>query len=594
MSDFKNKIHYLIKEQLPEYVASQYPLFVTFLEKYYEFLESSSQANELLLNSPTWNDIDKTLDVFIPAFRKQFAGDFPINTQVATRRLIKYIHDFYEAKGSENATEIFFRVMYDTEASVFYPNTEILRASDGKWVQKQVIKLKAPSTVNPYDLEGKKININFIEYVPPPATAPDQGGYFLRSITVPCERILKQNIGENIYQLVVSIPSTVLFPDYIKKPANDNIGLTTLFTETASNFDRVNSFIYVIYGNKNYGFLTQQIISVNNIEGGANFQIGDTFTIIDTDVKQEALVGVSKLDTGTGIKRLDIITSGQLFSSRSQDYPTEGVPPKTQTSITATLIPYSERFLDEGDQHPATITFNTGIVQQLKGAFKNSSGFLSDVNALHDSYYYQPFSYVIQSSKSLELWKDVYTKTAHPAGLQMFAECKIREEDETVFEQPVTEVTISDAMQYHYVLAEIGVTPEDSITREYNANVSAAGYFDITYTDDIANPYADMGDIVSPLDSASLSSGDISTSFTTDSISTSETITINTNYNRSISDSVTMSDSLSSTIYSNSYALTDSATISDSISFVWNRVLQVTDLVSVADTDPPNINKTKK
>ena len=136
MSDFKRKLNYLIQEQVPDYIVSNYPKFVVFLEKYYEFLDSDEQANNLLLNSAVWSDIDNTLDEFIPYFKKQHAVDIPQSALLNSRRIIKYIHEYYEAKGSENAAELFFRFMYNDTATVVYPGDYILRASDGKWSRK--------------------------------------------------------------------------------------------------------------------------------------------------------------------------------------------------------------------------------------------------------------------------------------------------------------------------------------------------------------------------------------------------------------------------------------------------------------------------
>ena len=47
MSDFKTSL--LINRQVPEYIRDEYPLFITFLEAYYEYLENEqgSQQNDL-------------------------------------------------------------------------------------------------------------------------------------------------------------------------------------------------------------------------------------------------------------------------------------------------------------------------------------------------------------------------------------------------------------------------------------------------------------------------------------------------------------------------------------------------------------------
>ena len=128
----RNKLSHLVSGHLPTFVQTEYPQFVEFIEAYYRFLEQTDNVHDVLLNNDEWKDIDETLDVFIPEFKSQYAYDFPSDTELATRRLIKYISQYYEAKGSENATEMFFRIVLNSTATISYPGDNILRASDGK------------------------------------------------------------------------------------------------------------------------------------------------------------------------------------------------------------------------------------------------------------------------------------------------------------------------------------------------------------------------------------------------------------------------------------------------------------------------------
>ncbi len=136
----RKKLSHLVSGHLPTFVAVEYPQFVAFIEAYYRFLEETDNVHDVLLNNSEWKDIDETLDVFIPKFKSQYAYDFPSDTELSTRRLIKYISQYYEAKGSETATEMFFRIVLNSDVTVSYPGDNILRASDGKWTRKTYLK----------------------------------------------------------------------------------------------------------------------------------------------------------------------------------------------------------------------------------------------------------------------------------------------------------------------------------------------------------------------------------------------------------------------------------------------------------------------
>ena len=104
---------------------------VTVMEKIGHFLDEENQVNNFLLNYEKNFDINRTLDTFIPKFKNQYAQNFPLTAQIDDRRLIKFIKQFYEAKGSEKAIELLFRILYNERTEIFYPSEQVLRASDG-------------------------------------------------------------------------------------------------------------------------------------------------------------------------------------------------------------------------------------------------------------------------------------------------------------------------------------------------------------------------------------------------------------------------------------------------------------------------------
>ena len=200
---FKQSLGYLIANQLPDFVRNQYPVFITFLEKYYEFLDQDLQANNVLLNAESFSDINRTLDTFIPKFKNQYAQNFPLTAQIDDRRLIKFIKQFYEAKGSEKAIELLFRILYNERTEIFYPSEQVLRASDGIWIEDITLKLAVDSsiTANPFDLNSKTVKITYYENV--------------SSVTY--ERTVETNISNvtkfayvfpAVYELVTSLPKT--------------------------------------------------------------------------------------------------------------------------------------------------------------------------------------------------------------------------------------------------------------------------------------------------------------------------------------------------------------------------------------------------
>ena len=177
MIDSSNNItSYLVSSQLPEFVRRDHPLFVQFLESYYKFLEQGDNLMYLTKRFPDFYDIDTlnqrmddlsvgittdmtvitidnttiTIDEIVenippyykPLYNKfftNFAKFIPSNMLADQVTVLKHSKDFYRSRGSEKSIRFLARVLFNKEATVYYPQTNILKPSDGKWfVQKSI------------------------------------------------------------------------------------------------------------------------------------------------------------------------------------------------------------------------------------------------------------------------------------------------------------------------------------------------------------------------------------------------------------------------------------------------------------------------
>ena len=146
MSD--NLTSLLINRQVPEFVREEYPVFVTFMEAYYEFLEQKqgTQLNDLTTRSKDLRyitDVDQSIDDFEESFFNSYAELVPRNVQVDKAILIKNVLPIYLSKGSEASFKLLYRFLFGQELEVKYPKNDILRASDGKWEIENALEVSA-------------------------------------------------------------------------------------------------------------------------------------------------------------------------------------------------------------------------------------------------------------------------------------------------------------------------------------------------------------------------------------------------------------------------------------------------------------------
>lgn len=140
------KTSLLIDRQVPEFIREEYPLFITFLEAYYEFLENKQGSNKNDLTSQAKNlktifDLDESIDEFQNYFFATYASLIPTDVQGNKELLIKNILPLYRAKGSESSFKLLFRFLFGEEPNIFYPRDSILRASSGEWKIDSSVKV---------------------------------------------------------------------------------------------------------------------------------------------------------------------------------------------------------------------------------------------------------------------------------------------------------------------------------------------------------------------------------------------------------------------------------------------------------------------
>ena len=137
----------LINRQVPEFVREEHPLFITFLEAYYEYLEQkqTGQLNDLTQKAKDLrylSDVDYSLNEFEDSFFNTYASLLPKDVAVDKEFLIKNVLPLYLAKGNEASFKLLFRMLFNDEVDILQPRNNVLRASDGKWTVDNILRIE--------------------------------------------------------------------------------------------------------------------------------------------------------------------------------------------------------------------------------------------------------------------------------------------------------------------------------------------------------------------------------------------------------------------------------------------------------------------
>jgi hypothetical protein len=161
----------LIETAIPEFARAEYPvlldfikLFLTYLEQERTFTEKSVASeygtlvnNQVLVTDTLggtsyeirkfleYRDVDSTLDELVPHFLQMYAKNFPQRTFIDPGQFVATLRYLYTHKTVEDTIHWFFRVLFNEPAQLYYPRVDILKASDGTWLEEISIKVTAPT-----------------------------------------------------------------------------------------------------------------------------------------------------------------------------------------------------------------------------------------------------------------------------------------------------------------------------------------------------------------------------------------------------------------------------------------------------------------
>lgn len=461
---------HLIEQQIPGHIRESNPLFTKFLQYYYEF-QKQAKIPDIIQEVKKYNDIDEVDEAFLLDFFEEFKK-LPHSTVADKRLVAKHVYDLYKSKGSEDGLRLLFRIVYGEEIDVYYPNNDILRASDGRWIQDNVITAKTVSG----------------------------------AITSTSNRI-------------VFTSTQGLFEFEIKSTE-------TLTSDTVRFFFEPRKPYYVdadqeirVYSNNTLDFVGELVPMPSFIEvddGGAYWQLGQIVVLPAPAGSKDTICQVKRIGTDGSIKRLDIIEYGygleadttytispflfkptssytEAYTERISEFPpaynhnlsifdinedviesVTGYDSDQDYVLTGYVISeYITRLAFSQNTTTSTssdvinpdITIEQWIASRARVKIRNAysakaSGYYEDLRGqpsaqsirLQDNFFYQLFSYVIDTSRMLSEYKSILS-VVHPAGMKYFS-------------NTVKEVSISTSISTSRILSRDSVLLSDTYSTE--------------------------------------------------------------------------------------------------------------------------------
>jgi len=146
---YNKNIRSFISDRFPDFVSSEHPNFVAFIEAYYEWLEQQNTGTStsvldlfkempnpgaLVSQAASYRDVDTSIDAYLNFFKSEI---MPIGSEfqsVDDPFMIKKIRDVYLSKGTPKSYKLLFRLLYNQEIDFFVAKENIIGTSSGKWL----------------------------------------------------------------------------------------------------------------------------------------------------------------------------------------------------------------------------------------------------------------------------------------------------------------------------------------------------------------------------------------------------------------------------------------------------------------------------
>lgn len=438
-----DKLYVTVKEHFPQFVQTDYPVFIAFVQAYYKWLEEEYQIDKI----ETVVDIDETSQEFVRYFRQQldvyglYAKATPFDIQY-----LKTIKEIYTSKGSEDSLVFLLKTVFGSaeDTKVLYPRDSILRASDGIWSQEQFITVRKfigtlPQTVSTLLVEYEG-GFEILTVVRIDIINTDVTRFYFESrvrIAVSVDQPVKIVVdGVDVYEGRIELsPSSI---EVVNGGKSWQVGQLIIFPGTIKNT------IARVAQTTNQGSL----VRIEIVDHGYNHTNNESIIVSPYTDKPVGSSYEYDYDNATSTHTLTIFeyTDG---TTENVDGIKTPLPPDSYFLENYTLDSYdgvnviqitsqniSTRDLIEIDspitieqwlESRARLRYIFDAKSSTRGKWLDSKGRLSDSYIrLQDNYYYQQYSYIIESNVLKSKYESL-VNNVHVAGMILFSTLALKE-----------------------------------------------------------------------------------------------------------------------------------------------------------------------
>ena len=181
-----------------------------------------------------------------------------------------------------------------------------------------------------------------------------------------------------------------------------------------------------------------------NLSGNPSYEINSINNARDIDLVDEKYLTLLQKEIAAAIPKNVQIDKVKLYKSLLQYYSVRGSVDSIRLFFKILFQDNVQIYYPREDMLiPSSGNWDTTALRPnysgntltgySSGGYVDNKGFLSDTIKLQDSYFYQQFSYVIQTGNNTDTWKNEFNRLVHPAGFIFFGQIVIFIENVNAF-----------------------------------------------------------------------------------------------------------------------------------------------------------------
>tara|TARA_R110001583_G_scaffold83793_1_gene221000 strand:- start:546 stop:3989 length:3444 start_codon:yes stop_codon:yes gene_type:complete len=314
-------------------------------------------------------DVDQTIDAFFTQFKEAFMRTIPDNlaTGLNKRNLLKNIKDLYRAKGTKKGHELFFRILLNEDADLYYPTKDMLRVSDGKWSDDTILRVYATNdTILMEDSSASNGDIFLIM---------EDGSQILNEENVSGTDLLTRLVGETITQDAVT-DLTILSGGAYFNQGYSVIGKATAVVDSAFQYqlggETITEFVL------NPGSVSGTFVSGQTLSGTDNTNSNLTISAKSDSIVAAADTSATNYQTSQYFTTTDTVT----VTSDTGNDASAAITNVTAGKIENVIVDAAGTGYEIGDQLIVTNTNTNGTalageVSIVNGGFVPETGTLT-------------------------------------------------------------------------------------------------------------------------------------------------------------------------------------------------------------------------